>query len=128
MKGNVGLSYVWNSQQCVNSKWIVASVKTTLYDQFLQNRNSDINMSSKDTNYKTLFCLERYMITLQPKHCIHIIKMRTSNHHLPIETGRWNNVLRNLRKCTLWNRNKLGDECHYLFVCEFLNTIRGYKT
>ena len=33
---NVGLSYVWNSQQCVNSKWIVASVKTTLYDQFLQ--------------------------------------------------------------------------------------------
>ena len=44
---NVGLGYVCNSQQCVNSQWIVASVKTTLYDQFLQKWNSDINMSFK---------------------------------------------------------------------------------
>ena len=50
---NVRLSYVWNSQQCVNSKWIVASVNTTLYDQFLLKWNSDINMSSKGTNYKS---------------------------------------------------------------------------
>ena len=100
---NVGLSYVWNSQQCANSKWIVASVKTTLYDHFLQKWNSDINMSSKGTNYKsfkTQLRLEKYMITLLPKHYIPIIKIRTSNHHLPIESGRWNNILRNLRKCT----------------------------
>ena len=124
---NVGLSYVWNSQQCVNSKWIVASVKTTLYDQFLQKWNSDINMSSKGTNYKsfkTQLCLEKYMITLLPKHYIPIIKIRTSNHHLPIGTGRWNSILRNLRKCTFCNRNELGDEYHYLFVCEFFNDSR----
>ena len=45
------------------------------------------------------------VITLQPKHYIPIIKIRTSNHHLPIETGRWNNILRDLRKCSLCNRN-----------------------
>ena len=64
------------------------------------------------------------MITLLPKHYLPIIKIRTSNHHLPIETGRWNNILRNLRKCTFCNRNELGDEYHYLFVCEFFNDSR----
>ena len=54
-----------------------------------------------------------------------MIKMRTSNHHLSIETGRWNNVLRNLMKCTFCNRNELGDECHYLFVRELFNNSRS---
>ena len=81
---------------------------------------------SKGTNYKsfkTLLCLEKYMITLQPKHYMPIIKIRTSSHHLPIETSRWNNVLRNLRKCTFCNRNELGDANNYLFVREFIMTV-----
>ena len=65
------------------------------------------------------------MLTLQPIHFIPIIKIRTSNHHLPKETGWWNNVLRNLRKCTLCNINELWDVYHYLFVCELFNNIRS---
>lgn len=38
-----------------------------------------------------------------------IARFRTSNHKLPIETGRWNNVDRENRKCWLCNVD-IGDE------------------
>ena len=51
---------------------------------------------------------------LQPRQWKPIIKLRTSNHYLPVETGRWNNTERHERKCTLCNENELGDEYHYI--------------
>ena len=46
--------------------------------------------------------------------------MRTSN--LPIETGRWANIPRQDRICTLCNEN-IGDEVHILFRCKNQNII-----
>ena len=37
------------------------------------------------------------------------------NTKLPIETGRWFNIERNERYCTLCNRNEIQDEFHILF-------------
>jgi hypothetical protein len=48
--------------------------------------------------------------------------MRTSNLHLPIETGRWANIPRQDRICTLCNEN-IGDEVHILFRCKNQNII-----
>ena len=36
---------------------------------------------------------------------------------LPIEVGRWSNIPREQRICTLCNLQKIGDEFHYLFEC-----------
>ena len=46
-----------------------------------------------------------------------ITKLRTSNHLLAIETGRWNNIPRENRTCTQCGQNKIEDECHFLFDC-----------
>ena len=43
---------------------------------------------------------------------------------MPKETGRWRNIDRSLRKCTLCDSNNLGDEFHYLYRCTFVDEER----
>ena len=65
-----------------------------------------------------------YFIDLQPKFYIPIAKFRTTNHHLPVEKGRWENIERSQRVCTICNRNALGNEFHYLFECDAFEDSR----
>ena len=51
-------------------------------------------------------------------------KFRTSNHNLPIETGRWKNIERADRLCTLCECEDVGDEYHYLFICNYFKQSR----
>ena len=51
-------------------------------------------------------------------------RFRTTNHYLPIETGRWRNIDRGNRYCNLCNCQKLGDEYHYVLECSSLNDKR----
>ncbi len=53
-----------------------------------------------------------------------LLKFRTSNHKLPIEVGRWNNIDIPDRKCTICNLGDLGDEYHYIFNCTFFTDER----
>ena len=57
--------------------------------------------------------------------CLHCLRtrLRTTNHRLAIETGRWTNIDRQDRLCTLCN-SRLGDELHFLLYCQSLNDIR----
>ena len=58
------------------------------------------------------------IVTGETKNCFS--QFRLGNTKLPIETGRWFNIDRNERYCTLCNRNKIGDEFHLLFQCDTL--------
>ena len=75
---------------------------------------------------KTTFTLEKYITELSLKSAITLAKFRTTNHKLPIEKGRWENILleRNQRTCNICNRNALGDENHFLLECDFFNAQR----
>ena len=42
---------------------------------------------------------------------------------MPVETGRWQNIELDDRKCTICDKNTLGDEFHYLMECHFLKEI-----
>ena len=53
-----------------------------------------------------------------------MIRFKTANHKLPIETGRWNNVDVADRKCTLCEKNTIDDEFHYLLECPFFKRDR----
>ena len=53
-----------------------------------------------------------------------IIKYRTGNHRLPTETGRWGDTPLNERKCNVCNKNNIGDEYHYFFLCDFFKNER----
>lgn len=112
-------------QDFYSVKWISASITCNqkLKDQFLQKWYSDINNSSKGITYrifKTMFVCEKYLNTLSRKFRNILVKFRTSNHRLPIEVGRWNNLQRHERICNLCNNNQIGDEYHYLLECNAL--------
>ena len=47
------------------------------------------------------------------------------NHKYPIETGRWQNIAREDRKCLLCNSQDIGDEYHYIFSCRAFDIDRS---
>ena len=53
-----------------------------------------------------------------------MIRFRTSNHNLPVEKGRWENIILADRKCRLCQKNDIGDEFHYLLICPYFNNER----
>ena len=94
-------------------------VKQILQDQFIQSWLSTISTSSRGQFYsifKHPYGIENYLVRLPESYRIWITKLRTSNLRLPIETGRWFNIPRHDRRCSLC-KNGIGDEFHVLFVC-----------
>ena len=72
--------------------------------------------------FKENFEFENYFRVLEDKDIYTLCKFRTTNHKLPIETGRWNNIDRVNRICTKCDNITIGDEYHYIMECEhFLN-------
>ena len=51
-------------------------------------------------------------------------EFRTTNHKLPIEHGRWNNIPRENRKCNLCNLEEIGDEFYYILNCPYFKQYR----
>jgi hypothetical protein len=95
--------------------------KQILHDQFIQSWYSDINNSSSGhfySSYKTDFVLEKYLINLKKCRRIQISKSRCSNNKFPMETGRWTGTPRIERICVLCNNGSIGDELHYLYICQ----------
>ena len=71
------------------------------------------------TLFKDNLNFEKYLIRISKFYYDKIIKYRTGNYRLPIETGRWDDTPLNERKCTVCNKNDIDDEYHYLFSCDF---------
>lgn len=122
-----GLSYVWNNQYALNPNWLYCTIKQNLTDQFRQLWLSDLQNSPKSLNYRIYkedYKLEDYFKILDDKNIITFCRFRTLNHKLPIESGRWQNINRENRKCLLCNTNNIGDEFHYIFTCCFFHYDR----
>ena len=117
---NAGLSFIFGYQMQVEVKMIKFHIKQILIDQFVQHWRSQISVSSRGYFYslfKQEFCIEPYLLRLEQKHRIYITKFRLSNFRIPVETGRWYHIDRENRKCTKCSLDVVGDEYHYLFVC-----------
>lgn len=122
-----GLSNVWLTQDFPSVKWVVSKVQMTLQDQFRQTWWSTVQESSKCMLYKEFKCnlkFERYLSQVPPYWRKYIIKLRLCNHRLAVERGRYANVPRHQRYCTLCNDTILGDEFHFLLQCPALRDLR----
>ena len=84
-----------------------------------------VNLQSENYNsFKENLKLEQYFNILPDYIWTNLIRYRTANHYLPIETGRWNNIPLENRLCTLCEINDIGDEYHYLLVCNVFTETR----
>ena len=122
-----GLSNVWFIQGALNLNWLNNIIKRILLDQFKQEWISDVENSPKSLCYrffKETLEFENYLDILNDNDRKNYTKYRICNHRLPIETGRWTNIVRNQRFCNLCNANKLGDEYHYILECPALENER----
>jgi hypothetical protein len=79
-----------------------------------------LHNSSKCSLYKEFkfeLKLEKYLIGLDSSLRLYLTKYRLSNHKLPIEIGRHNNIIRSERTCEFCSDYDIGDEYHYMFIC-----------
>ena len=103
-----------------------SEIKLRIEDIALQEIKGKCRESNKGKNYlilKDKWTMENYMHLLDDKDVFQIFKFRTSNHKLPVETGRFHNIDYHDRKCPKCNID-IGDEFHYLMKCPFFNKER----
>jgi len=80
--------------------------------------HAKINNDSQYYNYrlfKTIFEFENYLIKTPYQFLKFIIRFRTRNHRLPIETGSWSGIKSVERKCLLCKcSSSIAGEFYYL--------------
>lgn len=115
----LGFSYIWiNQSNCSNPKALINILENRLKDQFRQQWLLELN-TRKNYFYSSIkleFGFERYLDILPFKFWRNLIKLRCSNHRLPIEKGRWTNTPTQERLCKHCKQT-LGDEFHVLLEC-----------
>ena len=124
----VGRNDIWLNQNENISSNTHKLVKKILFDQFVQKWHNSLQQSSKGRNYNLLKdnpSLEEYLMILPRAKYIPLLKYRTANHFLPVETLRWQSIDISERKCTLCDNNQdTADEFHYLFICKYFDAQR----
>ena len=95
----------------------------TLSDTYHQNQQSIINdcHSNKYNFYRKIkthpYCEEYLKYISIPSHRIAVTKLRTSDHKLGVETGRYYTIPYNDRHCEYCKSSKIDDEMHFIFEC-----------
>ena len=129
---NCGLIFIWNSQAAnIKYDWLKTIVTRTLQDLFITKWYSDMELSTKCILYKDFkpeFGFENYLLHAPYQFTTCITKFRLSNHKLPVERGRYLNIIRSERTCDVCDMNVLGDEYHYIMECRNEEIVKTRKS
>jgi hypothetical protein len=123
-----GLSFVWDQPQLVTTAWLGNALLQRQKDMYLQMWKQKCDNCGKALHYsmfKDNFGFEQYLDNLPDNFRIVFTKFRTSNHKLPVEKGRYVNIPREERTCTLCETDTVGDEYHILLECPFFTDLRA---
>ena len=130
---DTGLTYIWDTDpRQISKTWFKQTLKMRLSDIHLQNLISELQANGQCTTYKLLKStpennLTFYLKVLDRGTRLPITKIRCVNNKLPIVTGRYQNLDRKDRICTLCNTNgtsQLGDEYHFVMECPYFTSLR----
>ena len=124
---DTGFSYIWNFEIFQNQNWLINNIKLRLLDQFKQVWHDTVENSPKALNYRLFkhsLEFENYLSLLEDRDVFTLCKFRTTNNHLPVETGRWNQIERENRICTFCDARDIGDEFHYIMQCKHFSNYR----
>ena len=123
----VGRPDLFRTEPVNSPNSVKMDISRTLSDLYIQEWNEKANVSSKGKQYllfKDNLNFEKYLINVSKFYYSKIIKYRTGNHRLPVETGRWDDKPLNERKCKICTKDDIGDEYHYLFTCDYFTSDR----
>lgn len=118
---DIGEPNIWFQQFAVLN-WLKSISKIKLRDLFIQRWLSSINECKSCSNYRIFkkdLTLEKYLIYLPLNLKRAFCNFRTTNNRFPVHSHiNGNNI------CQLCNIGSIGDEFHYLFVCDHFNNTR----
>ena len=127
-----GFHNIWISQYVNHVDFLICEFKQRKKDNFISETNTFFNESPKCHLYRYIFdnnVLQFYLD--RPLNYIYkpyICKMRISAHNLNIETGRFYNLYRHERVCSMSNLNVVEDEYHCILQCEkYIDVRRRYR-
>ena len=111
-----GLENYWLNQHTPgNMKDIVRRAAFSHYENQWREETYSNQKCLNYRMFKTELVLEKYLFLLPVALRFSFTRFRLVNHKLPIERGRFENIPRHERRCTVCN--ELGDEFHFLFRC-----------
>ena len=123
-----GFDFVWNSQTFSNKNTLCHSVKQELQNNYVRSWHEALANSNKCLfyrNFKPDYGRERYISTIPDTYVLSLFQFRCSSHKLPIETGRYHNIPRELRLCRNCDMGVIGDEFHFIMECPKFQDLRN---
>ena len=103
-------------------------INQRIKDQFIQNWHDTINSQPKLEYYKmfkTEFAYEKYLDCINNRNNKQqLSRFRLSTHKLEKETGRYNSIPIDERKCKLCNANTVESEYHFFLTCSIYKDLR----
>ena len=123
---SLGLNYIWNLSYVDDSIYVI--IKQRMLDNFKQLCYSKTKTTPKGLLYQHLlneFKLQTYLrLPMEMRYIKEICKIRICAHKLNIESGRYRNIERSERICTLCNANVIEDEYHFIIECPQYKDLR----
>ena len=122
----IGMANIWIEQfeyennRLLTKPVINKNILKRFHDIAAQNILANIQHNNKLNFLNSLkgdYNMENYLNINDYENRKAISKLRTSSHHLRIETGRWANIVREHRICIQCRQNTVEDEYHFLFDC-----------
>lgn len=105
-------------------------LRRRLLDMYIGSWKQEIDTKSSLILFRSLkqfFEISDYLIKMHNVKLRNIIsKIRMSSHDLNIEIGRHRQIERNEPKCTLWDKNDIEDEYHFILICPVYTTLRNH--
>ena len=98
-----------------DAKKAISQKQQTQIEELIRLQNGKLTFYQQ---FKKYHSFEKYLSTVRnPHHRKSLTRLRLSAHHLPIELGRYKNIHKSERLCTLCSINTIGTETHTLFEC-----------
>ena len=123
-----GFGHVWISQEVGDEALFLREFTLRLQDIARQNWRADLESSAKLSTYsefKSLLNHEKYLKVVK-NYFIgkQLAKLRTSNHDLIIEKGRYQGIEVTNRTCEQCDMQRVEDEYHFLLECPKYDDLR----
>ena len=121
MLNSCGIDFIPNQEAIVKS--VVKQMHINLRNEYICKWEDQVNNAPKCSvlykHIKPIFEREFYISNLPYNLRLALSRIRTCNHKLPIEVGRYGRIYvpREERICTICDSGLRGDEFHFILVC-----------
>ena len=116
-----GINFIPNQEAIIKEavKQMHINLKHEYINKWMDMVNSTAKCSVLYKHIKFVFEREFYLTHLPYQLRLAMSRIRTCNHKLPIEAGRYgaSRANREDRKCTKCNSGEVGDEFHFILTC-----------